>query len=397
MIIIKQPQIVSADGRSRLTAELVFDGESHPLWFEVPSEYERFLCSERSDAFVLAVIQYAIRHGHDIRCEAPMTERLHRQLTEQFLEPFRKINGLKHPFIDAPTAPEVEHPADGNHVGTGVSCGVDSMHVFAMHPDVEYGCLWNTGVIVGYNDWKDHDRGWEGMRRRSGEFIAAIGKKLLIADTNFDHKCISGLQWDFMTTYGNLFCIFALQKFWSRYYVASDCDIMNFRFKFASAYADPARYEYFLFPHVCLADIQVLMDGAAHNRLEKVRDLTSYPPARKFLNVCWRINDGHRNGSNDCPKCMRTMLDLDACGAIDDFGEVFDVAYYHRNLHEYLAEYYRGLLQKDNFALEMVSAFKDRRFPLGVRLRAGWIVFKKMLKKLLRGGKTKSDGFSSKG
>ena len=49
------------------------------------------------------------------------------------------------------------------------------------------------------------------------------------------------------------------------------------------------------------------------------------------------------------------------------------------------------------FALELVPYFRDRHFPLAMKLRAWKIVFSKAVKKLLRGGRTKHGGFSSKG
>lgn len=389
MIEIKLVRASEIADRKRLSADIVVDGVSRELWFEVEEEYGKYLCDERSDAFVLAMLQYAFHHGHDITTATPMTDRLYEQLTDQFLPAFNKINGL-HTHIISSTAPEVEHADDGSRVGTGLSCGVDSLHVYAMHPEIDIACVWNTGVL-GLSDQV------VALHERAMAFSKSVNIPLLKGWTNFDRAFMPGVKWEGMTTNGNLFCIFALQKLWKRYYVASDCDIENFHFKVGSIFGDPARYEYFLFPYVSLGHIQVWMDGSAHNRVEKVRDLIKYEPAKRYLNVCWQTNENHRNGTNDCPKCMRTLLDLDAFGAVDDFKDVFDVEYFHKYQHEFLAEYYRGVIQKDNFALELVPYFKNRHFPFAMKLKAWKILFSKAIKKLLRGGKTKHGGFSSKG
>lgn len=396
MIKIGKPLIVPNDDKVRLEADIAIDGEIHQLWFEVAASYGRFLCSERSDAFVLAFIQYAIQFGHDITTEIPMTDRLYDRLTEGFLPAFNKVNGLSLKII-SDVAPEVEHPADGCHVGTGCSCGVDSMHVYAKHADITDACVWNGhGADLSAGPGA-REKVFEALVERAKDFSSEAGvANVLVGDSNFDEGCVKGLRWDGMTTYGNLFMIFAMQKYWKKYYIASDCDVRNFSMKIRSVFADPARYEYFLFPFLTLNGLVIEMDGSDRNRVEKVADLSDYRPARKYLNVCHKINEGHRNGSYDCPKCMRTMLDLDCCGILDEFGAVFDVGYYRRNFHEYLAEYYRGILQKDNFALELIPYFSSRKLSVGVRVKAAVIVLKKLIRKILRGGKTQMGGFSSK-
>lgn len=403
MVRIASPQITYAAGKARLTSNLIVDDVPHPLWFEVAEKFGKYLCDERSDAFVLAILYWCMRKGHDIQCEAPLTDRLYHHLCDQFLPPFYKLNGMGDDSsvksserghrvkIISETAPEIDHPSDGHRVGTGISCGVDSLHVFACHTEVDVACVWRAHVTTGISSMdssEGREMAWRGMRQQAEAFCRDVGLELVVGDTNFDRECLPGLQWDGMTTFGNLFCVFALQKLWSVYYVASDCDILNFNMRFRSLWQDPARYEYFLFPHISLPHLDVRMDGQAHSRVEKVRDILSYAPARKYLNVCWRIHEGHRNGTYDCPKCMRTLLNLEVWNAVDQFSDVFDVDYYHSHFHEFLAEYYRGVLQKDNFALEMKPYFGNRKYPVPIRLRAWLIVAKKAFKKLLRFGST---------
>ena len=85
MIEIGRPRISSDGNRARLSADVAVDGESHELWFEVEEKYKEYLCAERSDAFVLAMMQYAFHHRHDIKAVTPMTDRLYEQIVDQFL------------------------------------------------------------------------------------------------------------------------------------------------------------------------------------------------------------------------------------------------------------------------------------------------------------------------
>ena len=265
-----------------------------------------------------------MRYGHDISCESPMTDRLYEQLVGQFLPAFYKANeGHCYPTkIICNLAPAVDKIDDEVRVGTGVSCGVDSMHVFAKNSGVTHGCIWNGHGV------------------NSGE---------------------------------------------TKYIIASDCAVDNFKFNIQLT-EDPAHYEFFLFPFVTLPHIQILMDGADRRRVEKVQDLISYPLARKFLNTCWGLHEGHKNCSYLCPKCMRTMLNLWCHDALDDFATVYDVEYFHRNFHQYLAEYYRRCLQKDFFITEMRPYFKRKTISVKDKTLAWVIVLKKFIRKMFRLG-----------
>lgn len=53
-------------------------------------------------------------------------------------------------------------------------------------------------------------------------------------------------------------------------------------------------------------------------RLEKIRRIAGEPIVQQHLRVCWQ-NIGDRLNCGRCEKCVRTMLSLDACGALAAF------------------------------------------------------------------------------
>ena len=387
MIKISNIRIESGADVSRLTADIDVDGKSAPLWFEVEPKYGKYLTPERCDAYVLAVLHYALRYGHDIVCDTPMTDRLWDGLCGQFIPAFQKANSGRCHLVDVkcPLDGEVERIAEKQVVATGVSCGVDSMHVFAGHADITHGCIWNGHGRNWDETEEKREKTWNALVRRAREFTSHLGIELVVGNSNFDHGCIPEIMWDGMTTNGNLFCIFALQKLWSKYYVASDCAADIFRFSIPLD-EDPAHYEFFLFPLVSLPHMQILMDGADKKRIEKIGELVDYKPAQRFLNTCWRLSDNHNNCSHECPKCMRTMLGLWCYGALDRFSGVYDVGYFKTHLHEYLAEVYRGCIHKDFFAVELLPYLKKMDLPMVVKIKAWGIVAKKIVKKALRLG-----------
>lgn len=73
-------------------------------------------------------------------------------------------------------------------------------------------------------------------------------------------------------------------------------------------------------------------EGAEVERLDKVRSLCCYPPAYKYLNVCF--NELHNCGI--CAKCIRTLLEINAVGDIDQFMDVFDVHFFLKHYKTYL-------------------------------------------------------------
>ena len=397
MIEIAEIQVVDVGGKSRISSTITVDADAQPLWFEVDHRFHQYLCYERSDAYVLGLLHYAMMHGHDISFSTPMTRRLYEQLTEQFLPAYYKANHLNGgtPIrLKGPLAEEIAHCGDAG-IGAGVSCGVDSMHVFAVHPEITHGCIWNLHGETSRDSAETKELGWNNLKLQAEKFTSAIGIPLIVGNTNFDRGVFPDLKFDGSTTYGNLFCIFALQKLWQKYYVASGYDIDDFGLT-RGVREDPAHYEWVLFAMVSLSSVSVRLDGAAQNRVEKVGDLINYEPSYHYLNVCWHISEEHKNCSCRCPKCMRTMIDIDAWDSLDKYREVFDVDYYRTHFHEYIAEIYRGIIQKNSFSTEVVPYFAKKDVRLSVKIKAWLIVVRKIVRKVLRGGKT-SKSFSSRG
>ncbi len=403
MLLIKTPTITRRRFKARLSADIVKDGVAHPLWFEVDEEFADGLCADRCDAFVLGLMNYAMQFGHDIVCEAPVTDQLHFQLTTQLIKvlarynPISRKDGIYPVAITAPLVPPSDRPKTA--VGAGLSCGVDSLHVFAKYTaspwpekNITHACVFNLHGLTKTDNPESRRIAFEDMQHRARSFCRENGFTLVVGDTNFDRDCMEHLQFDGSTSFANLFCILSLQHLFATYHLASGYDITTFWIDHGK-WCDPAHYDPLTAAAVSHRNLSVYIDGIADNRLDKVRNLTTYAPARKYLNVCWDITPGHKNCSHHCPKCMRTMLNLEVCGAVDDFRDVFDVDYFRRNFHEYLAEWYRNLLQGNPFAYEMKPFLAERRIPLGTKLRAWRIVAKKAILKALRLGRT-GDTFS---
>lgn len=391
MIKIGKPYLKSEDGHTRLCAEIDRDGEKRTLWFGVEDKFAKYLLVERSDAFVIGLLNHAIQYGHDITSDAPMTRRIYEQLTEQFLPCLNRMHGdfkrCKGHAVRISCDVADEMPALGDAVGTGISCGVDSLHVFASHSDITHACIWNMHGVTNDETAEKRQIGWKNLMSQAHRFSVETGHELIIGDTNFDRGCFSNLAFDGSTTYGNLFAIQCLQKLWRKYYVASGYAIKDFSLQLG-VFSDPAHYEYLLFPFVSGDHFSIRLDAPEKPRIEKIKDLIDYKPAHSFLNVCCEIHSNGKNCTYLCPKCMRTVLNLMVWGGLDLFDKVFDVQYVNAHREEFIAELYRGYLQHNPFATEMREYFAKMKIPFIIKMKAARIVGKKAILKLLRGGTT---------
>lgn len=400
MIMIKAPVLTTTTNSRRVSAVIHVDGQVHCLWFQVQREYGQFLCHERSDAFVVGLLHFAMRHGHDIYFETPITAELHFQLTRFLLDVLIKYNDNDGSNAVKPIkllgkcedSPLIAY--DAKHaVGAGLSCGVDSLHVLTQFLrsdqswlNVTHGCVFK---LHGDNQGDTHDKLtviFDDLCERGRALSGEAGLVFVAGETNFDRGCIPGLRYDGSSTYANLFCILCLQKLFRVYHFASGYDMSSFYFNKGIS-QDPAHYDLLITASVTTRSIKLYLDGIARNRFEKVRELVDFELSHKYLDVCHRHADEHHNCSYRCSKCMRTMLELDLLNALDKYASVFDVPYFRAHYHQYLAEYYRGLLHRDPFCLEMRSNMRFRRVPLWCKLRALRIVVKKLLSKAIRFGK----------
>ena len=85
-------------------------------------------------------------------------------------------------------------------------------------------------------------------------------------------------------------------------------------------------------------------------RLEKIRRIAGEPIVKQHLRVCWQ-NVGDRLNCGRCEKCVRTMLSLEACGALAAFPGfnggrgLIDVVDSLAEVDNVVSPFYRNLLE----------------------------------------------------
>jgi hypothetical protein len=383
MISISKPRIVHEGDYARLEADVISDGVPTTIFFRVEKQYAGYLCEERSDAFLAALLFHALSHGHDLRFEAAISDRLFYQLESTLIDflisiyPERKLRRIK-----------IEAPLDGNALpsaqacGTGISCGIDSLAAVARQSDRKYGpmglthlCFFDTGSH-GQDGTPAEQLLFQQRKSRSVAFCVDAGFPYVEVVSNISE--LYDVAFGLTHTYRNIAAVLALQKLFSSYYYASAYTAPSF----LEHTDDPAYFEILLLPMLATQDTRFYSSEATLGRYEKTRLVTEYQLSRIYLNVCnvQNINCGK------CNKCLRTLLALDALGKLDDFSEVFDLAAYRSNRREYLTYHYRRYLQGEHSHAELHPHIKDQIGPDAL-MRGAFSYFLVQVKKSIRKNK----------
>ncbi len=349
------PEIIENEKTSRLVCNVTVGEEVREIWFEVEKEYGQYLCADRLDAFVIGLLSWAMRNGEDIICKAPITEMLLYNI-KKFLLPSVTENAKKLycPIISANTIDCIKDGWGG--VGTGVSCGIDSFYTILNHLNSKFThmnlthlCLNNVGA---YNSAHDAETVRTTAIWRAQKVAEELNLKLLITNSNFAE--VFPQNHLLTNTYSSMFAVFCLQKLWRVYYYSSCLDFSQFSLKNNELY-DTAYYDLLLLNCFSLPNIKLYSEGAIKTRLEKVRQVSSFPVVKRYLNVCIR----KENNCGKCSKCKRTILELDVVGKLKEFNHVFDTEEYYRERDRYLGLTYIKREINDMFYQDIYNGLKD--------------------------------------
>ena len=366
MIRIEQPQLVSNENESRLETYVSIDGDKKKIWFSVDKEYEPYLCWERSDAYVIAVLNYAMRNGHDIECDAPLTEDLYYNIDKYLIDAIKQYNpNFYRPIITAPISSDVL-PCAGA-VGTGISCGVDSLHALASQTGLKFNK--HNITHLTFNNVGSHGEGEKAQKLFKERlelpkiFANEFGYKLVISNSNLMDVVE---QNHFKShTYSSMFPVYCLQKLYSIYYYASG-GYKYSEFSLTDIVSQCCgSYEMLSLPLLSTHNLRIYSEGEGMTRMTKLKKVVDYVPSYKYLNVC--LKDGDNCGV--CEKCVRTLLGIDALGKLDEYNQVFDTQYYKQNKEWYLLQMLKQMASKKHDYFELYPYFK-KDINLIIRLKA---------------------------
>ena len=356
MIKIEKPQVRVDGATATLFAYVIIDSVSKEVWFKVDKKYEEYLCYERGDAFVIAGLNFAMRNHHDIVSEAPLSEDLYYNIDKYLLDAIAQYNkDFYRPQITADVSSE-SLPCAGA-VGTGISCGVDSMHALASQTAMKFRK--HNITHLTFNNVGSHGEGEkaENLYRvrleRPRRFAEEYGFEFVASNSNLQDVI---KQSHFKThTYSSMFAVYCLQKLYSVYYYASS----GYKYHEFRLYDIPGSscgsYEMLSLPLLSTHNLRVYSEGEGMSRMTKLKSVVKYAPSYKYLNVC--LDEGDNCGK--CEKCVRTLLGIDALGALDKYSKMFDIVYYREHKSWYLVQMLKRISDGKHDYFEMYPYFKN--------------------------------------
>lgn len=322
LIINKIEQIpMGEDGNTiRLLAKMTIDGNEEDCWFDYPIEYKDYICGERCDAFVIALLPYAMKNAYDIKSNLPLSERLYYQIITYYIPILKKyqksFNEIK---LEAKT--EKSNFNTAKAVGTGISCGVDSFYSIFKHlKDIpqSYRLTHLVSMNVGSFGYIGGEFSYNWFQE---EIIKAkkvsLELKLPLITIN------SNLMEIYQENHGNsgtfrmAGAILGLQKLFSVYYISAGFDIKSFNIMSE----DNDDYDLFNLMIGSNESTVFYSSGMESTRFERTKYLLEYPVTYDKLTVCLR---GNKN-CGKCEKCLRTLGTLYTLDALDNYRESFQV------------------------------------------------------------------------
>lgn len=304
----------------------------YELWFRVPTEYGEGLCTERSDAFVVAMLWYAMLTGSDIEFEVPMSRRLYEGLTEKLL-PTLAEKGAGRIRLLGPVSDAVQ-PCAGA-VGTGMSCGVDSFYTMMTHGadsqrPLTHLTYYAAGLHIPFGS-ADVEKTYAALGRVGAENIrkaaavaAASGLSFVPVETNLDRDFYRGGV-AYTAMYRYLACTLALGRLFGTYISSSSGHGGDLG---AELIGPTQNYER-LICGSCRTETLDYVNSDEVSRMEKLKAIADNPLFHRYASVCF--NDC---ACGECIGCWKTMFPLDILGKLDRFGDVFDLPRYYAHREE---------------------------------------------------------------
>ena len=282
MLKIGKIYLQRLEDQVRLCADISLNGRGVTLWFGVEPEQERYLSAERSDAFVVTMLFSAMRGGHDIYCETPMSERLHYQL-ENYLIPSVCAAGERYKSIKIHAPLTAERMTNLGGVGTGFSGGADCLYTVMTHGAESPYPLTHLAVFnVGTFDGPEYQKNYHAACKDAAAVAKELGLELVCLDSN----AVEVLNEDFLTVYAYrlLAGALALQGLFSVYLLSSGRAFGEFEMDLSNT----AAYDLLIVHCIQTETLATYCSGGEAKRSQKLLALADWQPAQRWLHPCFQ-------------------------------------------------------------------------------------------------------------
>lgn len=385
MIEIKNLRIEKTENNwSRAIVDINFLNMENPyseknIWFATSNKNRSMLTDESYDAFLLVPLYLAMYYKQDLHICGKVSKKLYKNITTyiqtilcEFSDHLSKINVYVDGFTD--TVPE------GDIIGAGISCGVDSLSTiydhFVKENDNDYKInalfLYNCGTHGDYENPKTlklYQKRYELNKRAADDLnlpVYQINSNLHA----FTHR-IGEQRVGFFAIWS---CILAFERVIKKYYVSSSYEYEEVKLysKFSKDFDMAEFCESYLVPLIRTENLELIIDGCQYRRTQKTENIADWEIAQKYLNVC--INTIDDSNCSKCSKCMRTLIPLEAMGKLEKFTGVFDLGTYRKHKLHWKC-YFAANSKKEGFANDISNYCIARGYPTPPAVIASWYIF----------------------
>lgn len=295
------PLIAPGGIGTRVSVELRIDDEVHDWWYETTDRHP----SHVLDPFLAGCLVPAMKLGLPIHLHGPVTQEFLGQVPsiQRVFELWRvdawhQHNPGRFRRVEV-HADQIAPPVVGTGTATMFSGGVDSFYTALTHAE-------DLDSLIYIDDFESvfPDDVREGIYAHVSAAADALGKRLVRVRTNGRSIFLSGMSW--LTYSGGFICSVAiLHAPQFRTVLIPSAEALGYHSRVGySPYVD-GRYS--------AGGQSIVHDDIEVTRFEKTARIAQSPVALQHLRVCWQpeVNCGR------CPKCVRTLLTLDALGVRD--------------------------------------------------------------------------------
>lgn len=364
MITICKLYTETADDQVRLCARVRIHDRSTVLWFGVEEKYARYF-TNKADPFLLAMLGTAMRRGLDIRCEAPVSQRLLYQLQNSYIPSLVRAGRAKPISIHAPYVSEAGKTAGAR--ATGFTGGVDSLYTIMRHtsdavpPDfrLTHVTVFNVGAFKGTNYRKNFRRACNYARR----FAEEQNLELVCIDTNFNEvlqtsQSVNGLH----SFAGELpYRIFgaahALSGLFSEYYLSSEVPFRQFTLEKREPEEDISYFDLFSALACSTDTLTCHCTGGEASRVEKLEALSDWEPSCRWLHACFTAE----GNCGVCRKCVMAQTVFYCLNKLERYRAVYDVEKFEKSKDVFLAQ---ALIHTGHPYEEDLEAFVRSHIPV---------------------------------
>jgi hypothetical protein len=302
-----QEKTVEADGLTTINVRVESPNqERYHLWYRIPTEYN-FLITRSCDPFVTATLLLFMRWKVPTIVHGQVSPSLLQNL-EEFQAAWSAWEPNKYKPIEISAEIEQEQPPaqTTDKAVVAFSGGVDSCFTVFRHRTNRCG-RWQRNLqagamIHGLDIPLEEQQGFADAAEKSRKLLASVGVQLIPIATNFRQL---PLKWEDAFGAGLASCLMLLQGGYTTGLIASSFPYQALSFPYGS---NPVT-DWMLSSNA----FQIVHDGAAFPRLDKIGEIANWEEAMQSLRVCWEGTHKDRNCGR-CEKCIRTILNFRILG-----------------------------------------------------------------------------------